>query len=175
IEAELQNLGPHQLAAARAQFYSTLVNLVGTLFAGVVGLFLLLSVYRQVVQPIRNVTATIASASSEIAATVEQHEKTALHQSASVNQTTTTIEELEHSFRQRDEASDAAGERASQAIMLAENGSKIVAQSLAGITDLKEKVGAIAEQILRLSEQTSQIGAVISLVSDLADQTNMLA
>jgi methyl-accepting chemotaxis protein len=175
IEAELQDLDPHQRAAALAQLYSTLVNLGGTLFAGAVGLFLLFSISRQVVLPIRTVTSTIASATTEIAATVEQHEKTALHQSASVNETTTTIEELEHSFRQMDEAADAAGARANQAILLAENGSKIVAQSLAGVTDLKEKVGAIAEQILRLSEQTSQIGAVISLVSDLADQTNMLA
>jgi len=128
-----------------------------------------------VVLPIRTVTSTIARASTEIAATVEEHEQTALHQSASVNETTTTIEELEHSFRRMDEAADAAGEHANQAILLAEDGSKIVNQSLAGITDLKEKVSAIAEQILRLSEQTSQIGAVIRLVSDLADQTNMLA
>jgi len=138
-------------------------------------LFLLISISRQVVLPIHNITSTIAGASTQIAATVEQHEKTAIHQSASVNETTTTIDELEHSFRQMDEAADAAGARANQAILLAEEGSKIVNQSLAGITDLKEKVGAIAEQILQLSEQTSQIGAVINLVSDLANQTNMLA
>ena len=175
IDAEMRDLGPQQQAASRAQFYATLVNVGGTLFAGFVGLFLLVSISRQVVLPIRNVTTSIASASTEIAATVEQHEKTAFHQSASVNETTTTIEELEYSFRHMGEAADAAGGRASQAIALAEGGSKTVDQSLAGIIDLKEKVGAIAEQILRLSEQTSQIGAVINLVSDLADQTNMLA
>ena len=175
IEAELRSLGPQQQAAARAQFYSTMINVGGTIFAGVVGLFLLISISRHVVLPIRKITATISNASSEIAATVEQHEKTALHQSASVNETTTTVEQLEHSFRQMDEAADAAGTHATQAILLAEDGSKIVNQSLAGIIDLKEKVGAIAEQILRLSEQTSQIGAVINLVSDLANQTNMLA
>lgn len=175
IDDELKDLGPQQEAAHRAQFYATIVNVGGTLFAGVIGIFLLVSISRQVVLPIRNVTTSIANVSTEIAATVEQHEKTAFHQSASVNETTTTIEELEYSFRHMGEAADAAGARASRAITLAEGGSETVNQSLAGIIDLKEKVSAIAEQILRLSEQTSQIGAVISLVSDLAEQTNMLA
>jgi hypothetical protein len=40
---------------------------------------------------------------------------------------------------------------------------------------LREKVDAIADQILRLSEQTNQIGGISGLVSDLANQTNMLA
>jgi methyl-accepting chemotaxis protein len=175
IDEELKDLDSQKVAADRAQFYAELVNVAGTLLAGVIGIILLISISRQVVLPIRSITTNIASASTEIAATVEQQEKTALHQSASVNETTTTIEELEYSFRHMDEAADAAGARAAQAIMLAEGGSKTVDQSLAGIIDLKEKVSAIAEQILRLSEQTSQIGAVISLVGDLADQTNMLA
>ncbi|HEV8717583.1 MAG TPA: methyl-accepting chemotaxis protein [Candidatus Binatia bacterium] len=175
IEAELARLKPRQQSVERTQFYSTLMNVGGSWFSVFVGCFLIFYIFRGVVRPIRDVTQTIASASTDIAATVEQHEKTAIHQSASVNETTTTIEELEHSFRQMDEAADAAGARANQAILLAEEGSKTVTQSLAGITDLKEKVGDIAEQILQLSEQTSQIGAVINLVSDLANQTNMLA
>src|SRR5262249_27234423 len=45
----------------------------------------------------------------------------------------------------------------------------------AGMTELKEKVGQIAEHILGLSQQTSQIGSITTVVSDLANQTNMLA
>jgi methyl-accepting chemotaxis protein len=44
-----------------------------------------------------------------------------------------------------------------------------------GMSTLKQKVGAIAEQIMHLSEQTNQIGSVSDLVGDLANQTNMLA
>jgi CHASE3 domain sensor protein len=46
IEVELRNLGPQQQAAAQAQLYSMLVNVGGTLFAGVVGLILLFSISR---------------------------------------------------------------------------------------------------------------------------------
>jgi len=44
-----------------------------------------------------------------------------------------------------------------------------------GGANLRDKVGDIAEQIIRLSEQTNQIGSISTLVSDLANQTNMLA
>jgi methyl-accepting chemotaxis protein len=37
------------------------------------------------------------------------------------------------------------------------------------MSSLKEKVEVIAEQILRLSEQTSQIGHITNLVSELAN------
>src|SRR6185295_5640534 len=48
-------------------------------------------------------------------------------------------------------------------------------KTIDGMSDLKDKVTAIAAQILKLSEQTSQIGGITDLVSDLASQTNMLA
>ncbi len=40
---------------------------------------------------------------------------------------------------------------------------------------LKENVGAIAQQIMRLNEQTNQIGNISSVVINLANQTNILA
>ena len=43
------------------------------------------------------------------------------------------------------------------------------------MSTLKDKVEAIAQAIIRLSEQTNQISGISSLVGDLANQTNMLA
>jgi methyl-accepting chemotaxis protein len=40
---------------------------------------------------------------------------------------------------------------------------------------LKENVKAIAQQIMRLNEQTNQIGNIPSVVTNLANQTNILA
>lgn len=114
----------------------------------------------------------IVSSSTEIAATVEQHERTAVEQSASVNQTTTTMDELGASSRQSAEQAESAANGARQVLMMIDG----TAQGDRGNgASLREKVSQIAEQILRLSEQTSQIGAISNLVSDLANQTNMLA
>ena len=124
---------------------------------------------------IQGIASAIASSSTEIAATVEQQERTVSGQASSVNQTTTTMDELGASSRQSAEQAEASAAGASQALNLAEDGTKAVQQTLKGMTTLKEQVNEIANAIIRLSEQTGQIGSVSALVGDLANQTNMLA
>ncbi|HEY9697302.1 MAG TPA: methyl-accepting chemotaxis protein [Trichocoleus sp.] len=119
--------------------------------------------------------SSIATATTEIVTTVEQQERTAMQQAASISETTTTMDELGASSRQSSEQAEAAASGAKQALSLAGSGTKTVERTLNGMSHLKQKVGAIADQILRLSEQTSQIGNISNLVSDLANQTNMLA
>ena len=48
-------------------------------------------------------------------------------------------------------------------------------ETVEGMFTLEKKVGAIAEQIVHLSEQANQIGSISQLVFDLANKTNMLA
>ncbi|HEY9860702.1 MAG TPA: methyl-accepting chemotaxis protein [Candidatus Obscuribacterales bacterium] len=120
-----------------------------------------------------NVINTLASSSTEIAVAVEQQERTAAQQAVSVSQTTATMDELGTSARQSASQAESAVTGAQQVLMLV-NGSSSDELS-AGGTSLKEKVGQIARQISRLSEQTNQIGNISDLVRDLANQTNMLA
>lgn len=126
-------------------------------------------------QKINYTVSTLATSSSQIATTIEEQERTASEQAASVNETTTTMDELGASSRQSAEQAEAAANAAQQALSLADGGTQAVAQTLEGMNSLKNKVGAIASQILRLSEQTTEIGSISQLVSDLANQTNMLA
>ena len=117
----------------------------------------------------------IASSSAEIASAVEEQERTVSQQASSVNETSTTMGELGTSSRQSAEQAEVSASGARHALSLTEGGTKAVRQTLDEMTTLKDKVGAIAEQILRLSEQTNQIGNISGLVGDLANQTNMLA
>lgn len=118
---------------------------------------------------------TLASSSTQISATIDQQERIASQQAASVNETTTTMDELEVSCRQASEQAKAAVTAAQQALGLAHGGTQAVEETLEGMFTLEKKVGAIAEQILYLSEQAEQIGSISQLVSDLANKTNMLA
>jgi methyl-accepting chemotaxis protein len=43
------------------------------------------------------------------------------------------------------------------------------------MNSLKDKIAAMADQIMRLGEQTGQIGSIATLVKDLSGQINMLA
>ncbi len=63
---------------------------------------------------IQGIASAIASSSTEIAATVEQQERTVSGQASSVNQTTTTMDELGASSRQSAEQAEASAAGASQ-------------------------------------------------------------
>ena len=117
----------------------------------------------------------VSAASNEIAATMEQQERTASLQAASVSETTTTMDELGASSQQSQEQAEAAAQAAQEVLALAGQGNQSVEETVASMIDLKNKVAAIADQIVRLSEQTNQIGNISELVADLSQQTNMLA
>ncbi len=163
--------------ALEAAAYNTLMTTVwgsaiaSLLIALAAGAWLLWSI----TQRMTATTSTLAASTSEIAATIEQQERTASQQAASVNETTTTMDELGASSSQSSEQAEAAATAAQRALELADGGTRAVDETLASMNSLRDKVGAIAEQILRLSEQTNQIGSISQLVSDLANQTNMLA
>lgn len=132
-------------------------------------------IYLNITRRLNDATTQIATSSTEIAATIEQQDRTTSQQAASVNETTTTMDELGASSRQSSEQAESAANAARKALQLAENGDHAVQQTLSEMNDLKIKVGAIAEQIMQLSEQTNQIGSISQLVSDIANRTNMLA
>ena len=124
---------------------------------------------------IRASSNDISTSSTQIATTVNEHERIASQQAASVNETTTSIEELGASLRLSSEQAGTVAGRAQEVITLSGEKAVVMKGSLEGMSVLKEKIGAVAEHILKLSEQTSQIGGIATLVTDIAGQINMLA
>ncbi len=161
--------------AKAVEYWSTVVSLAGTAMAIALALGTLVFISRRVIRPINSVANTIASSSSEIASTVEEQERIASQQAASVSQTTATMDELYMSSQQSADQASLAASSAQQVLTLTDKGTAVVDHTLSDMEQLKRKVEAIAEQILRLSEQTSQIGSISGLVGDIATQTNMLA
>lgn len=145
--------------------------LLSAILAIVIGLWVASGIARSV----NEAMTSISSTSTEIASTVEQHERTASAQVVSVNETTTTMDELSASTRRSAEQADAVTVISKQALSTTEDGVKMANQASAGMSNLKEKIGAIGEQILKLSEQTGQIGGIANMVTDIAGQINMLA
>jgi methyl-accepting chemotaxis protein len=148
---------------------------VGPLTAITLGIALSIAIAKPLDKALKGIVNMIVSSSTEIAATIEQQERIAVQQAASVNQTTTTMDELGASSRQSAMQAESALEKASHVLNMAAEGSKVVQKTQQGMLTLTEKVGGIAEQVLHLSQQTNQIANITNLVSDLANQTNMLA
>ncbi len=126
----------------------------------------------------RNITANAAqlsAAANEIAATINQHERTASQQAAAANETSATIEELSASSRKSAEQAANAAAVAEKAGTATEQGDEATRQAVIAMGSLKDKIGAMAEHILHLGEQTGQIGSIATVLKDLAGQINMLA
>ena len=130
---------------------------------------------RHLVKVMEKLALGISSSSQEMATTVVEQERIASQQAASVNETTATMEELEASSRHAAEQANAAVESAKRAFRASEAGTQAVDKSLEGMHTLEQKVEAIAEQIVTLSDQASQINSISQLMIDFATQTNMLA
>ncbi len=126
-------------------------------------------------KPIRESVNILSTSIRQISSVIDNHDKTAAMQSASVSETTTTLENISNSSKESAEESELATSRAGSAQELSAAGHTSVSEMINSIEELKTKVSSIAEQILRLSEKNSQISGIISLVSELANETNMLA
>ena len=172
-ELNLVNQKTKMTKEALSFLVSTLV--VGSVLLVLFGAGMAWLISSGIVATIDRAISSIATSSTEIAATVEEQERMASQQAASVNQTTTTMDELGASSRATSEQIETAASEAMQALSLAGLGTKAVEETLKAMATLKTKVEDLQGQIMQLSEQTDRIGNISTLVSDLANQTNMLA
>ena len=146
-------------------------TLLAIILSVVIGMFITNGITTHIVSAINAMSST----STEIAATVNQHERTASQQASMVNETTATIQELSASSRQTSEQASSAAEVAQKSLNATAEGTVIVKQAIDGMNNLGGKVGLIADQILKLGEQSAQLGNLANMVKDLSGEINMLA
>ncbi len=173
IAAAQKQAGDRSVSLVR--FWVGLGTILGPVTAAILGIGLSVAIARPLSRAISSSINKIASFSSQLAITVEEQERIATVQANSVSETASTLDELGHSSQQAANLAETATVSAKQALKLAHSGTGVVGQTLEAQAKLKQKVGDLAEQIGRLSQQARQIAAISSLVGDMANQTNMLA
>lgn len=117
----------------------------------------------------------IATTTGEMAATIDEHDRTVTQQAAAVTETTSTVEELGASARQSADQAETTAESARQAFDVAREGTRQAEQVAVSMLEVKDKVASVGEQIQRLSEQAGQIGEIARVVGEIAVETKMLA
>jgi methyl-accepting chemotaxis protein len=131
-----------------------------------------------IIGKLKNTVNDISESARRIAIASEEQERIASSQASSVNETTTTMDELKASSQKSAEQAEAALNGAKQVLLLVKgNGKKSEDEEWHNSynSSLSEKVAEIADQIKNLNNQVQQINTIAVLVSSLADQTNMLA
>jgi len=170
-----------EIVEAKREAQSSALAQLMTLAVGATALALVLAlvlgawIASRISGSISEAIAGMSTSSTEIAATVDEHERTVTQQAAAVNETTSTVEELGASSRQSATQAESMADAAKQSFDVTEEGIRLANQVSASMAGMKQKVGSVAEQILRLSEQAAQIGGIAKVVGELAGETNMLA
>ncbi|MDO8262350.1 MAG: methyl-accepting chemotaxis protein [Gallionella sp.] len=159
-------------AAMRTVANSIIYGMLGTVVLAVtIALWLAAAISRKITAN----ASQLSAAASEIAATINQHERTASQQAAAANETSATIAELSASSRQSAEQAANAAAVAERSSTATAQGGDAIHQAELAMNSLKDKIAAMADQILHLGEQTGQIGSISTLLKDLSGQINMLA
>lgn len=168
------------LGVSQGHTASTLFSLSLSLWGGTVLMMLIAIAFgswlaKRLAQPINEGINTLTTASTEIAVTLEQHERAVSAQAASVSETSVTIEELGASARQSANQAESSAQLAEQTLAATQEGIRLAGESAHSMIAMQQKIDSVSQQILKLSAQAGQIGGLARGVGELASETKMLA
>lgn len=119
--------------------------------------------------------SVLGSAASEIVASTAQLASSASESAAAVSETTTTVEEIRQTAQMASQKAKAVSDTAQRALQISATGHKSINDLTNGMERINQQMQAIADSMLRLSEQNQTIGQIIATVEDLSAQSNLLA
>jgi methyl-accepting chemotaxis protein len=117
----------------------------------------------------------MGSSTSDILAAVSTHTENAAQQSEAIEQAATTITQLQSAADDTSQRAEEVADRARASLEVSDAGSQAVAEISRAMQDIRDRVDAIASDIVTLSQRTQQIGEITATVNALADRSNLLA
>jgi methyl-accepting chemotaxis protein len=120
------------------------------------------------------VTAT-ASASSEISSSTEEMAAGAKEQTNQTAEVASAVEEMTKTIMENSRNASETAIVAKDAKTSAEQGGKVVAETVEGMRKIADVVQKSAETVQELGRSSDQIGEIVTVIDDIADQTNLLA
>lgn len=130
---------------------------------------------REQIRGILSAVNVIASANNQMVATTAQLAASSQETATAVSEVTLTMEEVKQVARQVSQRATLVSETAQNAAESSEASKKSVNESLSGMGSIKQQMEFIANNIVKLSEQSQTIGSIIASVNDIANQSNLLA
>jgi methyl-accepting chemotaxis protein len=144
----------------------------GDLAMGLAGVFGRLS---QHAATLRTSAAELLEAAVKLGvSTTDQHEMMSRH-AAALRETEVTAQEIRQTALIASAKTESVLGASEHAVELGRLGETAIAQSISGLSGIRDEVGEMSDQIRQLGERARQIAGITSTVKDLADQSNMLA
>ena len=130
---------------------------------------------RRLMRELLEAANVLASSASEIMASTTQLAMSAAETAAAVSETTVTVEEMKHTSEVSSEKAKYVAAESQRAAAVARDGEFAADQTTAGMTGIRQQMGAVTESILNLSSLGLAIGKIVATVDDLAAQSKLLA
>ncbi|MCC6558166.1 MAG: MCP four helix bundle domain-containing protein [Polyangiaceae bacterium] len=128
-----------------------------------------------VAKSLREGVNKLAASTAQIGVTAKQYAETSTEQATAVAEVSTTVEEIKQTSEVAAAGAREVAQAADEAAKNGITGRERLNDAVGVMQTIYQRVSGIAEQILKLSDQTSQIGTIVDAVSDLAEQSNLLA
>ncbi|MBT6361549.1 MAG: methyl-accepting chemotaxis protein [Rhodospirillales bacterium] len=130
---------------------------------------------KQLTGNIREASIKVSTTVRQITGAISSLTSAAAEQAAAINQTTSTLEEIKATSNQTLLKAQALGETADRTSEEGDRGEEKLQQTVGAMQSIREKVQAIADTNLELSEQTKQIGQITAAVNNISHQSKMLS
>jgi methyl-accepting chemotaxis protein len=111
----------------------------------------------------------------ELATGLENINKGSIEQTESVKQAKTIVTQVADATQSVADNAAAGTEGAKAADEAAENGLKVVRDTVEGMNRISTAVDSVSTQVTGLGEQSAEIGKIVAVIDDIAAQTNLLA
>jgi methyl-accepting chemotaxis protein len=124
---------------------------------------------------IEGVVEQVSAATEQLAAQVEEASRGSEEQRARTGETATAMEEMNATVLEVARNASQAAEASDQAKSKAQEGAKVVSDSVGAINRVQRQAGEMNQNLGQLGQQAEQIGRIMTVIEDIADQTNLLA
>jgi methyl-accepting chemotaxis protein len=138
--------------------------------------------FNMFVAKLRAVIMTIASSTSQVAATAEELSVTSKQTgtgmqelSAQTQMVAAAMTEMSASVQEVAKNAENAALSAGEANTSAESGDRVVKETIGAVNTLSNEIETSAEAIEKLKDDSDKIGKVLDVIKGIAEQTNLLA
>ena len=130
---------------------------------------------RDLIRQVGDSANAVSSASTEISSTTEEMAAGAQQQSSQTSEVAAAIEQMTKTLLETTANIRKVADGANQARLDAEQGGKVVEETIGGMRRISSVVTQSADQVKVLGSSSDKIGEIIEVIDDIADQTNLLA
>ncbi len=120
-------------------------------------------------------TAAVSTTVDQVAHQLEETSRGVKQQHSEIDQVAAAMNEMAATVQEVARNTSNTAEAAGQAKDEAENGRRVMTQTIDSIDDLASKVEQAAEVMTQLESDSREVGQVLEVINGIAEQTNLLA